>query len=97
MPYVRYEDLYQDPNAELTRILQRWGLQVEPEAVRAAVSRNELQKLKRQPNHARSGVSATHFRQGGHGGYKQALSAKLQADVATRFGDYLRRWGYSID
>jgi hypothetical protein len=97
MPYVRYEDLYDDPQAEMRRLFQRWGVEVSADKIQGVVEQNRMQTMQAKKHHYRSGVATTHFRKGGYGGYKTELPARIHDDVNTRFEGFLRRWGYSVE
>ncbi len=96
MPYIKYEDLYDDPLSELNRLFRRWGIIVDSDKIRRAIEKNQLERLKKAQDHSRSGVSASHFRKGGYGNYKEELPLRVIKDINKRFEDFLLRWGYDV-
>ena len=97
LPMVKYEDLWDQPEAELVSLFKRWGLEVDAQAIAQAVADNQLRKLKQEGKKTHRVIPQSHFRKGGYGGYKSNLPANVRKDIETRFGDYLLRWGYTLD
>lgn len=94
--FVKYEDLWDDTKGALTNILKTWGVDTKEKAIEEAIERNRLEKLQKSGMKLVYNIPTTHFRKGGYGGYKKTLPPGIVADIETRFGDYLRRWGYSV-
>lgn len=97
VPVLRYERLVLDTARELRRLFARWGEQVDEEKLKAAVAANDFSLLKRSGRKiGQTQIDASHFRRGGIGSYKDELPQTIIDDINVRFGDVLRRWGYSV-
>ena len=97
VPLIKYEALWDDPMKQLQRLFLRWGIKVEKEKIQYAINNNSIEKLSKTGKKSWEQIPPTHFRKGGHGGYKNILPKKVIEDINYRFGDYLRRWGYVLD
>lgn len=93
-PMVRYEKLIDQPEKELRRLFDRWGVDVSDEKIADGVQKNTLDSLRKGKGKTQDNIEVSHFRKGGYGNYKDELPGKVLSDIETRFGDYLRRWGY---
>jgi hypothetical protein len=96
LPPVRYEDLVADPAAEFARVLRRLGLPVDAARVAAAVEANTLERLRREGRQLDVYVPPSHFRRGGHGGYREELPPPVLRHIESEFGALLTRWGYAL-
>lgn len=97
IPVVRYEDLYDNPEATFKNLIIRMGLKVDEVKIREVVENNNITNLKKDGKVLWKKVPTTHFRKGGYGNYKNELSEELLRDINSRFGDLLTRWGYKLD
>lgn len=97
MPLVKYERLVDDPVQELQNLFNRWGVKVEESRITEAIEANNIKRLQKEGKEMWHNVPKTHFRKGGYGGYKEELPPAIIADINKRFGNYLERWGYSLD
>lgn len=96
-PVIRYEDMWDDPRAELQRLFSAWDIAVPQERIEQAIEDNAIDAMRQGRGKTTEEVQTTHFRRGGHGGYRGELPAHVVADIERRFGDYLRRWGYELE
>ncbi|MDQ3964077.1 MAG: sulfotransferase domain-containing protein [Actinomycetota bacterium] len=99
---VSYEQMTEDPAGVLTRVLSFAGLTPEEELVNAAVDATRFDRLKqleekwRQENPDEvAGRSEERFmRRGEAGGWRDEIDRHLVAELETRFGDVMERFGY---
>ncbi len=97
LPLVKYEKLWDDPQRELGRLFKRWHLSVPSEMIEKSIEKNSLEKYKSGATDVtEKHIHTTHFRKGGHGGYINEIPPNVIADINTRFGRYLERWGYTL-
>ncbi len=96
LPMIRYEDLYDNPEQALADLIVRMGLPLDQAKVNEVIEKNRLEKLAKSGKKLWHKVPTTHFRKGGYGGYKDAMSDKLIARINHDFGDVLGRWGYEL-
>jgi len=97
VPVLRYERLVADTERELERLFARWGEPVDPARLKTAVTNNDFQTLKQRGRQiGQTKIDSSHFRRGGIGAYKEELPQAIIDDINSRFGDVLRRWGYSV-
>lgn len=88
--------MWDDAQSALEHVFKAWGVDPGGEAIARAIHQNSLEKLKKSGKKLVNEIPTSHFRKGGHGGYKEALPEGVLADIESRFGDYLRRWGYAV-
>jgi len=93
-PVVKYERLWDQTEVELQRLFEIWGIAVEAEKIKNAVESNRIEKLKKKGGVLESYIERDHFRKGGYGQYKTEILPHILKDIETRYGDYLRSWGY---
>jgi hypothetical protein len=96
-PVIRYEDMWDDPKREMRRVFMAWGIEVSDDKIEQAVEKNSLEAMRKGSGKTTDEVQNTHFRRGGHGGYRSELPDHILADIEKRFGDYLSRWGYPLN
>ncbi len=96
IPVIRYEDLFDNPTDELSRLFTKMGISVELDIIKSSIEENDISKLKASGKNIGKEVPATHFRKGGYGSYKNEMTEKLIHRVNRDFGDYLSRWGYEL-
>jgi hypothetical protein len=94
VPILRYEKLRADTEAELSRLLRRWGFDPDPERVRAVVEANDIEKLRAGGKMLETWIAPEHFRRGGVGAYAEDLPPEIVCDIERRFERMLLRWGY---
>jgi hypothetical protein len=94
VPVIRYEKLWDNTLAEMRKLILRWGLEFDEDRMTAAIKANAIDVLKTTGKQHEIFVAPSHFRKGGYGDYKNALPAKIIADIEARFAEYQRRWGY---
>lgn len=101
-PVVRYENLWDRPDAELRRLFEVWQIKVADHKIRAAIEQNSISTMRARiaagsVSTVEPVVRADHFRVGGYGNYQRELPRLVVADLERRFGDYLMSWGYELD
>ena len=83
----RYEDLLEGYDREARRLAEYLGLDADDVAVKKVINRLRPERAE--------GRQGTHFFKGRVGRFREAFSAGQQAVLATHFGPYLSRMGYS--
>jgi hypothetical protein len=94
-PMVKYENLWDNGEIELRRLIDRWEIDVTDEKIRQAVEDNSVGGM-RSGKGSYKGLNTQHVRKGGYGNYKEDMPADVLADVEKRFGSFLQRWGYKL-
>jgi Sulfotransferase domain len=94
VPVVRYERLRNDPAREVVRLLKRWGLEADEQAVASAVKENEISRLRTTGKSLNVQVPPSHFGSGRIGGFKSEIPPEILLDFEDRFSSLLSRWGY---
>jgi aryl sulfotransferase len=95
---VKYEDLLADTEAELTRILEFCGMDIDAERVKTAVDTCVLEKLRKQEeahgfNELRYKERGVFFGKGGSR-WSEELSPEHIKQVETDHEEMMTRWGY---
>ena len=94
-PVVKYERLFDQPKRELTRLFKVWQVDIEESAIDAAIERCSLQNMRsNSAGLVDDTIASDHFRVGGYGHFKSELPDIVLKDIETRYGSYLRSWGY---
>ena len=96
LPVVRYEELFDDPQTEFARLLQRLGLPLDEDRVAQTVANNDLARLKNSGKQLDQHVPPAHFRRGGYGAYKQEMPGRVLEHVNQRFRSLLEDGGYEV-
>lgn len=101
-PVVRYENLWDRPEAELRRLFQIWQIDVADEKIRSAIERNSISTMRARiatgsVSTVEPVIRADHFRVGGYGNYRRELPRLVVSDLERRFGEYLVSWGYDLE
>jgi len=94
VPIVRYERLRINPLREVVRLLKRWGLALDEQAVASAVKENEISRLRTNGKSLNIEVPPSHFGSGTIGNFKSEIPAEILLDFENRFSSLLSRWGY---
>ncbi len=96
---VRYEDLRRDPAGVFSAVVRFCGLPLDGSRLRKAVEFSDFSELQRQEQ--RHGFrerplrsSATFFRKGQIGSWREELPAQLADRIIQAHGDAMRRFGY---
>ena len=96
---VRYEDLHEDPVANLRKITRFLGMEFTEEKIRHAVRSTEFPELQRQE--LKSGFcerspesSAPFFRSGRVGGWREILTEEQQEAIMRQHRHVMERFGY---
>lgn len=96
LPLIRYEDLYDNPEYEFTRLIKRLGLFLDSKKIKRVVANNQLETLRKTGKILDVHVPIEHFRHGGHGGYKKELPQNVLDHINQRFSNILSDFGYKI-
>lgn len=89
---VRYEDLLLDTESELEKILKWRGLNVNPAAVKQAVSDSKIESMRDKYQHAGS----TFFRKGQAGTGIERFSEAQRIYVVDQLGELMTALGYEV-
>jgi len=96
---VRYEDLSADPNGVLTDVLRFAGVDVDADRVAVAVEFSRFERLQAQEAEAgfgeRVAVSASFFRKGRVGSWRESLTDELAEQVRSDHAEVRHRFGYT--
>jgi hypothetical protein len=87
--HVRYEDLLNDYDLEVDRLLNFLGLERNAPNVLSGIDRY-------RPQGARPDQKGLHFHKGQVGRFRQKYTADQQAILADKFGPYLDRMGFEV-
>jgi len=87
--HTRYEDLKDNYDGEVQRLVTFLGLEAQNPAVQTVIERY-------RPEKARLEQKGVHFRQGKSGRFRQKLTPEQQHLLAQKFEPYLRRMGYEV-
>ena len=87
--HTRYEDLLNDYENELGKLVQFLSLDAQNPAIQAVVD-------KYRPQSAQRDQKGLHFSKGKIGRFRQKWNSEQQQALAERFGPYLERMGYSL-
>lgn len=87
--HTRYEDLLNNYESEVQRLVQFLGLDAQDEATQAVVE-------KFRPESAKTDQKGLHFSKGKIGRYRQKWNEQQQQILAERFDPYLERMGYAL-
>ena len=96
---MRYEDMLADPAAAFGAMLAFAGVEVDPERLARAVQAAAFERLQEQERERgfrerRQTATAAFFRQGRAGGWREALSPELAAQIVQANRGMMRRLGY---
>lgn len=97
LPVVRYERLHADTYAEMRRLILRLGLPLDEKHLQKVVDANRLSELKKAGKQLNTFVPVSHFRHGGHGGYKTELPLTVLRHLNSKFFNVLAEFGYETD
>lgn len=87
--HTRYEDLLEDYDGQVARLVAFLGLSGNEAKVRDVVERY-------RPEHAHPGAKGTHFAKGKIGRFRHVFTEEQQEICLRLFGEYLVQTGYSI-
>jgi hypothetical protein len=99
---LRFEDLRKDMESALTRTVDFLGVPAAPEAIRAAIANNTLDRMRQKEeksvtlHHSKSGEEGRFVRKGAVGGWREKLSDEHLRLIDTYAGDAFRRMGYPL-
>jgi aryl sulfotransferase len=96
---VRYEDMLTDTEKELERVVRFAGFPVEAEVIAKAVAASTFDALAAQEKtdgfrEFLQRPSASFFRRGVAGGWRDSLPAELAASIVREHGAMMQRLGY---
>ncbi len=86
---LRYEDLLQNYDTEMARLLNYLNLDAENAAFKAVIE-------KYRPGKAEEGQQGLHFYKGKIGRFRQVYTNAEQAEINARLGASLKKMGYEI-
>ena len=86
---MQYEDLLSNYDAEITRLLEFFGLDPENPVLLLIIAQY-------RPDQGSSKKKGTHFVKGKIGRYREKFTLEQQQLCLEAFGDYLERMGYPI-
>ena len=89
---IRYEDLVANEQEQFARIVNYCQLGTSPEALREIVTRNSFEK--QTGRHKGEEDTASHFRKGIVGDWRNAFSEKVKQEFKRQFGDVLIQTGH---
>jgi len=99
---LRFEDLKKDMESAVFRMLDFFGVGVEPDIVRAAIANNTLERMRQKEeqsqtlHQARSGEEGRFVRKGAVGGWREKLSVEQLRLIDTYAGGGFHRLGYPL-
>jgi len=99
---LRFEDLKQDMGSAVERMLDFFGVRVEPEVIRGAIANNTIERMRDKEkqsatlHQAKSGEDGRFIRKGAVGGWRERLSDDHLRLIDTYAGDAFRRMGYPL-
>lgn len=93
-PVIKYEDLLEQPHAELKRLFQRWQIDVSESQIARSVEENSLQRMREGGGRMNNVIERSHFRKGGAGNFLEELPREVLEDFERRYFDDLCNWGY---
>lgn len=97
IPIVKYEKLWDNTERELSRLFERWGIEVSSSKISESVADNQFEKLKKSgKDKLGHHLPKDHMRKGGYGNYEDELPASVLTDIEQRFGPFLKDWGYLV-
>jgi hypothetical protein len=96
---LRYEDMHEDPEGSLTKVLEHFNIEVDEDAVKMAVEASSFDKLRDQEDQygfheAPKRPDAKFFREGKVGGWKGKLSKKDRKTIESHAHDLMVKYGY---
>jgi hypothetical protein len=99
---LRFEDLRKDMESVMTRVLDFLGVEVRPEAIRAAIANNTLDRMREKEtqsktlHQAKGGEDGRFVRKGAVGGWRERLTDDQSQRIHAVAGEALRRMGYPL-
>ena len=99
---LRFEDLRKDMESAIMRIVDFLGVSAQPEAIRAAIDNNSLERMRKKEeksvtlHHSKSGEEGRFVRKGAVGGWREKLTDEHLRLIDTYAGDAFRRMGYPL-
>lgn len=98
-PLLRYEEMVENPQRALTKVLNAWRVRVPEARVAAAVSAFDAASIRetRGPDSGYVGkmYQRGHLRRSGSGSWEEELPQDVLRDIEGRFSDYQQRFGYT--
>lgn len=99
---LKFEDFRKDMEPAINRMLDFFGVEVRPDAVRAAIANNTLEKMRekelqsRTLHQARGGEEGRFVRKGSVGGWREKLTDEQLQMIDAHAGEAFGRLGYPL-
>jgi len=99
---LRFEDLRKDMESSVNRMLDFFGVRVQPELVRAAIANNTIDRMREKEKQSvtlhqtKSGEEGRFVRKGAVGGWRERLTDEHLHLIDRYAGDAFRRMGYPL-
>jgi len=98
-PLIRYEDMVDDPQQALSKVLNAWRIRVPEARVAAAVRAFDASTLRKtlgpRDGYVGKMYRRGHLRKPGSGNWEEELPVNVLRDIERRFSDYQQRLGYA--
>ena len=94
LPSIRYEQLVENPKAELENLFLQLGISPRSKIIDLAIHNTKFSKLKKEGVMADKYVAPSHFGIGVVGSYKKILPSKIINAIEKRYFKTLNKWGY---
>ena len=102
LPYpvlvLRYEDMLAQPEVEFAKVVQHFGMPVDPERLARAIKNCSFDELKRQESEQefieRSEYTDKFFVKGQSGQWKDELSRRVIKDIKRGNREVMKKYGY---
>ncbi|MCZ0812896.1 MAG: sulfotransferase domain-containing protein [Pseudomonadota bacterium] len=95
---LRYEDILADPEAEFTKVIEHFGMNVDVERLRRAIRFASFKEVKKQEESSgfieRPAASESFFTKGGSGHWKDDLDPELAAQIRAANHATMKYHGY---
>ncbi len=99
---LKFEDMRNDMESAIRRMLDFFGVHVRPEVIRAAIANNSLDRMRGKElesktlHQARGGEEGRFVRKGSVGGWRERLTDDQLNLIDSFVGDAFRRMGYPL-
>lgn len=98
IPIVKYEELIEDTQSCLKKIMTFWKVRIEENTLREVAQNYRFENIKNtladRQGYISDIVKSGHMRHGTPGSWKEEMPAEIAYDINKRFLEYQRRLGY---